>query len=129
MSNNISVLITCSPEAQNQCLNALHYCRELLNQGLIINQVFFYQAGVYHANGLIPDNSGLNINQQWAELSEQYSLPLLVCVGAASKRGIIDQNQAVQSGLSNYTLYPPFKQVGLGEFFTILHNSDKLVQF
>lgn len=129
MSYTISVLITSSPEAQNQSLNALRYCREMLNQGLSINQIFFYQAGVNHANGLIVGNSGLNIRRKWEELAQQFALPLLVCVGAASKRGIIDEDGAKQYGLTNYSLYPPFEQVGLGEFFTKLHDSDKLVQF
>lgn len=112
------------------CINALNFCRETLAQGNSIDQIFFYQAGVIQANGLlIEGNNSDNFHQQWKDLSEKHALPLLVCVGAATKRGIIDKEQAEQSGLSQYTLFPPFQQVGLGEFFTLLHNSNQLVQF
>lgn len=126
----ISVLITSSPEAMSACLEALDYCRSVLARGMTINQVFFYQAGVLHANGLVDASvTEVNFTKAWRELASDHNLPLLVCVGAASKRGIVDQKQAEQIGLAHYNVVAPFKQVGLGEFFTVLHDSDKLVQF
>ncbi|NVK57958.1 MAG: sulfurtransferase complex subunit TusD [Alteromonadaceae bacterium] len=127
---SISVLITSSPESPSRCLNALDFCHKILEQGAAINQIFFYQDGVYHANGLIDAGSDdLHFGARWSELSNRYAVPLLVCVGAATKRGIIDADQASQSGKANHSVFAPFKQVGLGEFFTRLHDAEKLVQF
>ena len=54
--------------------------------------------------------------------SQLASIPLGLAVAAAAE-------QAEQAGLAQHNLFEPFKQVGLGEFFTLLHNSSKLVQF
>lgn len=127
---SISILITSSPESPSACINAIKYCQAAATNNLAITQVFFYGAGVYHANGLIETgNKSANLPLQWAALSKEFDFPLLVCVGAATQRGIIDAEQAEQTGKTQYSLFPPFKQVGLGEFFTLLHDSDKLVQF
>ena len=125
----ISVLVTCSPEQINTSLNALAYC-EALAQHATIGQVFFYQQGVLHANGMIAPGTGdIHFPTRWATLANQFKFPLRVCVGAATKRGIIDQEQADELGISQPTLHSSFEQVGLGEFFSELHNSSKLVQF
>ena len=126
----ISVLITSSPESLTACLDAVAFCRAAVNKGQSIDQIFFYQAGVYHANGLIDASANeVDLTKAWQSLATEHTIPLLVCVGAASKRGIVDADQAEQAGLTQHNLFEPFKQVGLGEFFTLLHNSSKLVQF
>ncbi|GGF57957.1 sulfurtransferase complex subunit TusD [Alteromonas lipolytica] len=124
----ISILITSSPESPSASLEAQAFCRSTLASGNAIDQIFFYQAGVYHANGLI-DHADSVVARGWQTLNTEFNVPLLVCVGAASSRGIIDEEQAKQLGQTQHSLFAPFKQVGLGEFFTLLHDSDKLVQF
>ena len=126
----ISVLITSSPESLTACLDAVAFCRAAIDEGQSIDQIFFYQAGVYHANGLMDASANeVDLTKAWPSLATEHAIPLLVCVGAASKRGIVDADQAEQAGLTQHNLFEPFKQVGLGEFFTLLHNSSKLVQF
>jgi len=126
----ISVLITSSPESLTACLDAVAFCRAAIDEGQNIDQIFFYQAGVYHANGLMDASANeVDLTKAWQSLATEHTIPLLVCVGAASKRGIVDADQAEQAGLTQHNLFEPFKQVGLGEFFTLLHNSSKLVQF
>jgi tRNA 2-thiouridine synthesizing protein D len=126
----ISVLITSSPESLSACTDAVAFCHAAVAQGQSIEQIFFYQAGVYHANGLIDKAaSEVDLPSAWQTFATANNVPLLVCVGAAGKRGVVDAEQAEQAGLEQHNLFAPFKQVGLGEFFTLLHNSDKLVQF
>ena len=128
--HRISVLITSSPESLTACLDAVAFCRAAIDEGQSIDQIFFYQAGVYHANGLMDASANeFDLTKAWQSLATEHAIPLLVCVGAASKRGIVDAEQAKQAGLAQHNLFEPFKQVGLGEFFTLLHNSSKLVQF
>ena len=128
--HRISVLITSSPESLTACLDAVAFCRAAIDEGQSIDQIFFYQAGVYHANGLMDASANeFDLTKAWQSLATEHAIPLLVCVGAASKRGIVDADQAEQAGLTQHNLFEPFKQVGLGEFFTLLHNSSKLVQF
>ncbi len=53
----------------------------------------------------------------------------MVCVTAAVKRGLLCATEAQDAGVTAVTLQAPFEQVGLGEFFTQLHDCDHLVQF
>jgi tRNA 2-thiouridine synthesizing protein D len=126
----ISILVTSPPIDSSAPQVAIDYCQSIIASGGHIDQVFFYQAGVYNATGLVPIGADKSkIRQGWLELAEKYAIPLLVCVTAANKRGIIDSQEAEQQGVQSYSLLPPFQQVGLGEFFTLLHNSEGLVQF
>ena len=125
-----SILITSSPFDEATGLAAIDFARALLAQGHEIDQVFFYQAGVYHANEFthVP---GENTNQfeAWVNLHQDTNVPLWVCVTAAAKRGVISAAEASEQGKSGFNLRAPFEQVGIGEFFATLHNSEHLVQF
>lgn len=126
----ISVLITSSPENVNLCINALAFCEQTYTKGDTIDQIFFYQSGVYHASHFVVDSAdNIHWAREWQRIAEKHTIPLHVCVGAAAQRGIIDQTLAGEHGIAHFNLQRPFQQVGLGEFFTLLHQSNKLVQF
>ncbi|RDV23925.1 sulfurtransferase complex subunit TusD [Alteromonas aestuariivivens] len=126
---NYSVLITASPDQQAN-LTALAFCRGLVEAGHTVDHVFFYGSGVLTANRLqSPASDEINPYQQWCEWHKEFQSSMLVCVTAAAKRGIVDEQQAEQLALPAHTVSAPFEQVGLGEFFSRLHNCDHLVQF
>ncbi|GEA08549.1 hypothetical protein KUL42_33100 [Alteromonas sp. KUL42] len=66
---------------------------------------------------------------EWKALAENHKITLLVCITAAVKRGVVSEQEAIENGLSIANLVSPFEQAGLGEFFSELHNCDRLVQF
>ncbi len=65
----------------------------------------------------------------WESLASTHNTQLLVCITAAVKRGIVSQQEAAESGISAVNLTAPFVQAGLGEFFSELHQCERLVQF
>ncbi|WP_164078270.1 sulfurtransferase complex subunit TusD [Alteromonas facilis] len=126
----VSCLITSSPEHALRMQEALFTLRTFLSAGHAINNVFFYQAGCANANGYlhVPSDE-FNANTAWREFSLEFNIPLLVCVSSAEKRGVIDTALSHEYEANGYNLHQPFEQVGIGEFFTRLHDADKLVQF
>tara|TARA_R100001443_G_scaffold30172_3_gene43741 strand:+ start:4907 stop:5254 length:348 start_codon:yes stop_codon:yes gene_type:complete len=113
---NFSLLLTTSPLASQDIASALQFAKASLTAGYKIDQVFLYQDAVLSA---APDidlpADEPNLSQQLADFCLQYRIPLLYCVTAAEKRGIV----VVSSG---------FIAAGLAEFAMRLTDS-KLVQF
>jgi tRNA 2-thiouridine synthesizing protein D len=111
-----SLLLTTSPLASQDIASALQFARAALTAGYQIEQVFLYQDAVLAAAADIdlpadePD-----LSKQLADFCQQQQIPLLYCVTAADKRGVV----ATSTG---------FVAAGLAEFAMRLTNS-KLVQF
>lgn len=127
---SISILITASPSDIAKVTSALSFCEHAAAQGKAIDQVFFYHDGVHHANALqYTPGDEKSMYGRWLALHNTYDVPLWVCITAATKRGIVSPTEAQEIGQAHYNLLPPFEQVGLGEFFTKLHESSNLVQF
>ncbi|QJR79336.1 sulfurtransferase complex subunit TusD [Alteromonas pelagimontana] len=125
-----SVLVTTSPFDSSNARRAISFCTSAIELGDKIQQIFFYQAGVYHANALInPTNDEYNPYFQWCEIHQSAATRLWVCVTAAAKRGIMSKHEAAIAEKTQHNVVFPFEQVGLGEFFTELHQCDRLVQF
>ncbi|WP_232363057.1 DsrE family protein [Alteromonas mediterranea] len=65
----------------------------------------------------------------WKALAADHNVNLMVCITAAVKRGIVSEMEAKENGIAQANLTTPFEQAGLGEFFTALHECNRLVQF
>jgi tRNA 2-thiouridine synthesizing protein D len=125
-----SVLITTSPFHGDTAIRALAFIKAAIANGDSINNVFFYGDGVYHTNSLMLHTGDSHFAYgDWENLANTHSIQLLVCITAAVKRGIVSQQEADANGINFSNLNAPFQQAGLGEFFTALHECDKLVQF
>lgn len=125
----ISLLITTAPFDANIAVMG-HYQRAkaLLADGHKLRNAFFYLQGTYHAiPSLIKNSQGLTPYLGWLELQQQCQLRLMVCISAANQRGLCDSENAAALG-QQALIVPPFEQVGLGEFFTQLHDCDQLIQ-
>lgn len=121
-----TVLITSPPHDNARINEAQAFLHAAIAQGVNIDHVFFYQAGVYNANSALQTTA---IYKQWCELAQNHHIPLLVCVTAAAKRGVFSEAEAAELGVAQATLLPPFEQVGIADFFTRLHDCERLVQF
>ena len=125
-----SVLITSSPFQGDTALRALSFAQGVIDNGDVINNVFFYSEGVHHTNNLmLKTGDELFVLDSWKTLASEHNMKLLVCITAAVKRGIVSELEAKENGLSQANLTAPFEQAGLGEFFTALHDCNRLVQF
>lgn len=98
---------------------AYQVAQELLAQGHCIRQIFFFQNGVSNANKFVdPASDEINLVEKWQMLAEMHRLPLHLCIAAAQRRGITEQNLA-----------HGFVLAGLGEFSQAVLTADRLLTF
>lgn len=117
----LAVVVT-TPPYSNLSVTALDYIETALKSGIELVGVFFYQDGVIHANqhaNIASDE--FQCIQQWQTLHQAFKLPLHLCITAAEKRGLTDEE------LNN--IHPIFTVSGLGELVELVNKADRLVQF
>lgn len=93
---------------------AYQFCKTLLKNNHRIVRVFFYQDGVYNADG----QNKTDLSQSWQALAKDYPIELALCVTSASRRGITEANLADK-----------FKITGLGQLIEAIINSDRFISF
>ena len=115
----IAVTINEGPYQHQASDSAYLFCRAALEKGHEIRRVFFYHDGVNNSSSLTePPQDDRNIVQRWSKLAEEHKLDLVVCVAAALRRGIKDENLA-----------PGFRISGLGQLVEAGIEADRLVTF
>jgi len=119
----LAVLVTTSPYS-NLSVTALDYVETALKNGIELVGVFFYQDGVMHANKNIQiANDEFQVIQHWQRLQHTYKTPLHLCITAAEKRGMSDDNDSADHIHSIFTVS------GLGELVELSSIADRMVQF
>jgi tRNA 2-thiouridine synthesizing protein D len=127
---SFSLLITKPPFDQQDAYSAYRFAMSAVKLKHVINGIFFYQAGVHNSNSFQSGHSDeLDLHQAWVTLSTAHNIPLLVCVTAANRRGVINQQDAEDHDLTHFNLNPPFTEVGLGDLVELLNISDRVIQF
>lgn len=125
-----SILVTGNPASEQSASRAYQFCKAALTAGHQIQGVFFYLDGVLAANQLIsPASDEVNLTKLWAELAEQHQFALEVCVSAALRRGVVNDDEAKQLGLTTGNVSAPYQLSGLGQLAELSANCDRLVQF
>lgn len=116
---------------QHQAADSAYlFTKAALEKGHEIFRVFFYHDGVNNASSLTaPPQDDRNVTQRWSALAKQYNLDLVVCVAAALRRGIIDDNEAKRNGKSASNVAEGFRISGLGQLIEAGIQADRLVVF
>ncbi len=126
----LSVLVNEGPYTHQSSDSALQFTKAALAKGHEIFRVFFYHDGVNNATRLaVPPQDDRNITQQWSELAEKHNLDLVVCIAAAQRRGLLDENEAKRQGKDANNIAPGFRISGLGQLIEAGIQSDRLVVF
>lgn len=129
MSLRYTLLITGPAYGTQQASTAYLFAQALLAKGHTITTLFFYQDGVNNANRLIsPASDEYNLLHAWQHLSEQYHIPLHVCIAAALRRGITHEQENSKISI-NSNIHFCFQMSGLGEMAQAMLNSDRVIQF
>ncbi|MCW8863692.1 MAG: sulfurtransferase complex subunit TusD [Colwellia sp.] len=119
----LAVVIT-TPPYSNLTITALNYIEAALHSNINIVGVFFYQDGVLNANSKVQIASDeFQTIKRWQSLHEQYHLPLHLCITAAEKRGMPDEDG------TDSLIHDAFTISGLGELVELSSTTDRLVQF
>jgi tRNA 2-thiouridine synthesizing protein D len=115
----IGILINEGPYTHEASDSAYLFARAALDKGHEIDRVFFYHDGVNNSTRLTePPQDDRHIVNRWSKLAEERGVDLVVCVAAALRRGIRDENLA-----------PGFRISGLGQLIEAGIKSDRLVTF
>jgi len=125
-----ALMVTGPAYGTQQASSALLFAQAVLAEGHELACVFFYREGVYNANQLTsPASDEFDLVRAWTSLHEQHGVALHICVAAALRRGITDEKEAAQLGLSGFNLQPGFSLSGLGALAEAALTCDRTVQF
>ncbi len=110
--------------------SAYQFAKAALAKGHEIFRVFLYHDGVNMATRLaIPPQDDRNITQQWMELQKEHDLDLVVCIAAAQRRGLLDEDEAKRQGKDANNISEGFRISGLGQLIDAGIEADRLVVF
>ncbi len=124
------ILINEGPYQHQASDSAYQFVKAALEKGHEIFRVFFYHDGVQNATRLAsPPQDDRNIIALWSALAKEHNLDLVVCVAAALRRGILDENEAKRGGKDAHNLADGFRISGLGQLIEAGIQSDRLVVF
>ena len=125
-----NVLVTGGVYSSQSGYSALQFCKAVLAAGHTISQVFFYRDAVSQASTLtVPLEDEFNAIDQWQDFYQQHQVPLVVCVSAAERRGILNAEQAEEFAKESANLARCFSVEGLGALHDASLNSDRTVTF
>lgn len=125
-----TIMINEGPYQHQSADSALQFARAVLAQGHEIFRVFFYHDGVNNGTRLsVPPADDRLLQKEWSELSKEHSLDLVLCIAAAQRRGIMDEDEAKRQGLDANNIIEGFRISGLGQLIEGGIEADRTVVF
>ena len=126
-----SLVVLGAPYASESGYSALRFATAAVAAGHQIYRVFFYGDGVYCAQlGQPPYEGAPDLVAGWQALIKKQAIELGICVGSASRRGILDEHTATQQDRQSAALCASgFQILGLGQLIDASLQSDRLVTF
>ncbi|WP_374981266.1 sulfurtransferase complex subunit TusD [Pseudomonas solani] len=109
---------------------ALRFAEAVLDGGHEITRLFFYQDGVHSAStNVVTPQDEPDIARDWANLLAKHQLDGVVCIAAALRRGVINQEEAERYGRVAANLAPGWELSGLGQLHEAAQMADRLICF
>ena len=124
------ILINEGPYQHQASDSAYQFTKAALENGHEIYRVFFYHDGVYNASRLtVPPQDDRNIVTRWSDLGKKYKLDMVVCIAAAQRRGLLDENEAKRQGKDADNIAEGFRISGLGQLIESGIQSERMMVF
>ncbi|MEM7563365.1 MAG: sulfurtransferase complex subunit TusD [Pseudomonadota bacterium] len=124
------ILVNEGPYTHQASDTAFHFTEAALRNGHEVVRVFFYHDGVNNGSRLsVPPQDDRNITLRWSELAAQYNLDLVLCVAAAQRRGLLDEDEAKRAGKDASNMAEGFSISGLGQLIDAGIQADRLMVF
>ena len=124
------VVISEGPYTHQAADSAFHFVKSAIAKGHEVPRVFFYHDGVDVATRLsVPPQDERNIQENWSALAKEHGVDLVVCIAAAQRRGILDDNEAKRQGKDASNIAEGFRISGLGQLIEMGIQTDRLVTF
>jgi len=109
---------------------ALRFAEAVLASGHEIVRLFFYQDGVHSASSnVVTPQDEQDIAQQWAAFVSQHQLDGVVCIAAALRRGVLNEDEAARYERPAVNLQTPWELSGLGQLHDAIQSADRLICF
>lgn len=126
----LGIQINEGPYQHQAADSAYQFVKAALAKGHEIFRVFFYHDGVNNATRLaVPPQDDRNIGKLWSELAQEHNLDLVVCIAAAQRRGLLDEDEMKRQGKDANNIAPGFRISGLGQLIEAGIECDRLVVF
>jgi len=126
----IGVVVSEGPYTHQAADTAFNFVKSALATGHEVPRVFFYHDGVNVSTRLsIPPQDERNIQQNWTALAKEHEIDLVVCIAAAQRRGLLDENEARRQSKDADNIAEGFRISGLGQLIEMGIQTDRLVTF
>ena len=126
----LGIVINEGPYTHQASDSAYQFTKAALAKGHEIFRVFFYHDGVNNGTRFtVPPQDDRNLQKLWSELAEEHKLDMVVCIAAAQRRGIMDENEAKRHGKDANNIADGFRISGLGQLIEAGIQADRLVVF
>ena len=109
---------------------ALRFAEAALAGGHRIVRLFFYQDAVQLASGLgVAAQDELDLPAAWRAFVSDNRLDAVVCIAAALRRGVLNEEEARRYGRGAANVAAPWELSGLGQLHEAAQEADRLICF
>ena len=124
------ILVNEGPYTHQASDSAYKFTKAALEKGHEVFRVFFYHDGVNNGTSLaVPPQDDRHIPDQWSALAKEHGVDLVLCVAAAQRRGIHDEDEAKRNGKTAHNVIEGFRISGLGQLIEAGIQADRMVVF
>ncbi len=125
-----AIMVSEGPYTHQATDSAYQFAKAAIAKGHEITRVFFYHDGVNNGTRLtVPPQDDRHVVNRWSEIATQNNIDLVICIAAAQRRGLLDENEAKRQGKDANNIAPGFRISGLGQLVEAGIQSDRLVVF
>lgn len=125
-----TIMVNEGPYQHQSADSALQFVRAALAKGHEIFRVFFYHDGVNNGTRLsVPPKDDRLVQQEWSNLAKEHDLDLVICIAAAQRRGLMDEDEAKRQGLDANNIIDGFRISGLGQLIEGSIQADRTIVF
>jgi tRNA 2-thiouridine synthesizing protein D len=108
----------------------LLFAQAALAGGHEIVRLFFYQDGVYNASGsVVTPQDEQDLPKQWRNFVNEHQLDGVVCIAAALRRGVLNEEEAKRYKREAVAVGAPWELSGLGQLHDAVQDADRLICF
>ncbi|WP_459205367.1 sulfurtransferase complex subunit TusD [Pseudomonas sp. MLB6B] len=119
-----------SPAHAPSSRRALRFAEAVLEGGHDITRLFFYQDGVHSASAnIVAPQDEIDVAAQWRAFIQNHRLDAVVCIAAALRRGVLNQEEAQRYQRPAANLPAPWELSGLGQLHEAAQLADRLICF
>ncbi|MCY1428592.1 Putative sulfurtransferase DsrE [Pseudomonas fluorescens] len=109
---------------------ALLFAQAALAGGHEIVRLFFYQDGVYNASAsVVTPQDEPDLPKQWHAFVSDHQLDGVVCIAAALRRGVLNEEEARRYQREAVAVGAPWELSGLGQLHDAAQDADRLICF